>query len=122
MRGLLAATPDPRWGPMPYAGFLTVVAGRDSSTSEGARAIFLAACKSDAATNGGLVSVNRVRRLLSDSEFEIEPRLFSALWSVYTGPGRPMEVVGYELCVGSTSRNDGKPYKVRRWTAQLHAD
>lgn len=75
---------------------------------------FLAACEADAKAHGGVVSVNRVRSMLQT--LSIPPRRFSALWSHYTGTGRPMRRTGrWEPCQGGTNRNEGKPYPLRKW-------
>ena len=80
---------------------------------------FLEACKSDADTHDGIVSVNRVRALLTiDGELQIDPRAFSGLWSTNTGPGKAMVKTGsWIVCEGSGSGNDGRPYPERRWVA-----
>lgn len=76
--------------------------------------LFLDACRRDAMANDGLVSVNRVRRLLADHD--IPPRRYSALWANNTGHGRPMiKADAWETCAGSASGNDGRPYPLRRW-------
>lgn len=81
---------------------------------------FLGACEADALTHNGLVSVNRVRTALTvDGELQVDPRAFSAMWAHATGRGRPMvRAEGWELCSGSTSGNDGKPYRMRRWVGE----
>lgn len=82
--------------------------------------LFLAACEADADAHDGLVSVNRVRALLVDAD--IPPRRYSSLWSHFTGAGRPMEKAYHpngdpiwEICEGSPSHNDGRPFQLRRW-------
>lgn len=76
--------------------------------------LFLAACKRDAEIHGGFVSVNRVRALLVDAD--IPPRRYSALWAHFTGEGKPMvKADTWETCSGSTSGNDGRPFRLRRW-------
>lgn len=93
---------------------LRVVADPTHPVGRDVPALFLAACEADAYTHGGLVSVNRVRRLLAADD--IPPRRFSALWSAFTGPGRPMRRTGRWIeCEGSESGNNGKPYPERRW-------
>lgn len=97
--------------------------GSVSPSKAEVRDTFLAACRRDAMANGGLVSVNRVRQLLAGED--IEPRRYSALWSHFTGRGRPMRKVTdleaskgmprWEVCEGSTSGNDGRPFPLRRW-------
>lgn len=98
---------------------LALIADVESPVGRDVPALFLAACERDAATHDGLVSVNRVRALLADED--IPPRRYSSLWGHYTGPGRPM-VKAYtdgqplwETCQGSPSRNDGRPFQLRRW-------
>lgn len=75
---------------------------------------FLSACEADAKAHAGVVSVNRVRAMLET--VGIPPRRFSAMWSHYTGEGRPMRrLPRWEECRGSASRNNGKPYPIRKW-------
>lgn len=75
---------------------------------------FLSACKADAAAHVGLVSVNRVRELCRP--LNIPPRSWSSWWSHHTGPGQVMEKTRrIDEFRGSTNRNDGKPYFLRRW-------
>ncbi len=75
---------------------------------------FLAACRLDAMAHDGEVSVNRVRALMSDAG--IEPHRYSAFWNTFTGKGRPMvKADAWEVCEGSTSGNDGRPFRLRRW-------
>lgn len=87
------------------------------------RGLFLAACRRDAMAHGGLVSVNRVRQLLADAD--IPPRRYSAMWAHFTGRDKPMvkaftgdgTVPLWEVCQGSGSGNDGRPFQMRRWVA-----
>lgn len=78
---------------------------------------FLDACQSDARDHGGIVSVNRVRSLLTNRHgLTIEPRRLSALWNAHTGRGKAMVTTGdWETCQGSSSGNDGRPFRLRRW-------
>jgi hypothetical protein len=78
---------------------------------------FLAACQSDALTHGGLVSVNRVRRRMSnDYGLTIHPRTYSAFWSKACARGGPMvTTTEWELCTDTRGRNGGKPQRYRRW-------
>lgn len=94
--------------------------GSVSPSKEEVRERFLDACCIDAANHGGLVSVNRVRALLADAD--IEPHRYSALWSHFTGRGKPMEKarladgsIMWQTCHGSKSGNDGRPFPLRRW-------
>lgn len=104
----------PRWEPTDAADLLTLVADADRSTGRDVPALFLAACEADAKAHGGLVSVNRVRAALTDTD--IPPRRYSALWAHYTGRGKPMVKTGeWEVCAGSSSGNDGRPFPLRRW-------
>lgn len=82
-------------------------------------ALFLEACRVDAERHGGYVSVNNVRRILSDSDgLIIEPRRFARLWQKHTGPWQAMvTTMEVEVCSGSTSGNDGRLYRLRRWVA-----
>jgi hypothetical protein len=86
---------------------------RDSDAND-----FLNACREDHEEHGS-VSVNRVRaRLTVNGRLSIPARRFSALWSIHTGKDRPMVKTGkWEICQGSTSRNNGRPYPLRRWVA-----
>lgn len=84
--------------------------------------VFLDACEADAAAHDGLVSVNRVRALVQESGHTIDPARYSAFWSRFTGKGRPMrKATGddtpepWEVCQGSTSNNNGRPYRLRVW-------
>jgi hypothetical protein len=107
---------------------LAAVAEPHPAIGADAPALFLAACKRDAETHDGLVSVNRVRALLADSD--IPPRRYSALWAHFTGPGKPMRKATqfnsftqmveplWETCAGSTSGNDGRPFQLRRWVGE----
>jgi hypothetical protein len=101
----------------PTADLLLLVAGTTTPLGGERYEAFLAACEADAAAHGGLVSVNRVRAAMSvDGRLQLEPRAFSAMWSTATGRGKPMVKTGqWETCAGSSSRNDGRPYPVRRW-------
>lgn len=106
-----------RWEPVDdnTADLLSVLADPSPTIGADVPALFLAACEADAYTHGGLVSVNRVRRLLADAD--IPARRYSALWSHFTGRGKPMvKAPGeWEVCSGSTSGNDGRPFPLRRW-------
>lgn len=104
----------PRWEATDSADLLELVADTENPVGRDVPALFLAACEADARAHCGLVSVNRVRRLLAAED--IPPRRYSALWSHYTGRGKPMVKTGdWEVCTGSTSGNDGRPYPLRRW-------
>lgn len=105
----------PAWAPFDdsTADLLSLVADPHPAISADVPALFLAACEADANTHGGMVSVNRVRAALADAD--IEHHRFSALWSRFTGQGRPMVRDGWETCSGSASGNNGKPYPLRRW-------
>lgn len=72
----------------PTADLLTLVADTEHPVGRDAVEAFLAACKADADSHGGLVSVNRVRARLADQQ--IDPRRYSSLWSAFTGKGKPM--------------------------------
>lgn len=81
---------------------------------------FLDACKRDALDHDGIVSVNRVRELLSDRDFE--HHRYSSFWANFTGNDRPMRKATvedidppWETCEGSPSGNNGRPYRLRRW-------
>lgn len=112
----------PRWEPVDSTTADLLSGLADPSPIIGADVIdlFLAACEADAATHDGLVSVNRVRTRLADAD--IPARRYSALWSHYTGKDRPMVKARHEdgspmweVCSGSTSGNDGRPFPLRRW-------
>lgn len=75
---------------------------------------FLSACKADGLAHAGVVSVNRVRTMLEG--LDIEHHQFSAMWSHYTGLGKPMRHLGrIEQIRGSASRNNGKWIPLRMW-------
>lgn len=76
--------------------------------------LFLDACRRDAAAHSGFVSVVRVRRLLADAQ--IPPARLSAMWSHWTGAGKPMRRAdGFDANDGETTRNGNKVYPRRRW-------
>lgn len=108
----------PQWSPVDdtTADLLSVLADPSPTVGADVPVVFLAACRRDAMANGGLVSVNRVRALLADED--IEPHRFSALWSHHTGRGKQMVKDGWEICSGSASGNDGRPYPLRRWVGE----
>jgi len=95
---------------------LHLVADLDSPIGADVPTLFLDACRRDAMAHNGEVSVNRVRALLADAD--IQPRRYSSLWSQFTGPGRPMQKIkgDWDVCKGSKSHNDGRPFPKRRWT------
>jgi hypothetical protein len=106
----------PHWGPTPAAELLQSLTHETGVVGRDCRKLFLSACEADAALHGGYVSVNRVRQRLSDAGADIPPRKYSAMWSAYTGRGKPMvKVQEWERCSGSGSRNDGRPFPMRRW-------
>jgi hypothetical protein len=106
----------PRWESTPAPALLKWVASAGSA-AVGDSAAFLAACKDDADANSGFISVNRVRALVAEHGVEYDPRRWSALWSAHTGRGKCMQKVagGWEVAAGAPSRNDGRPYPLRRW-------
>lgn len=82
--------------------------------SGGVEAEFLAACKADAEAHLGYISVNRVRELCKP--LNVPPRRWSSLWTHNTGPGRPMQkTLRVDEIRGCTSRNDGRPFFLRKW-------
>jgi len=113
----------PHWEPLDpdTRDTLHLVADVASPIGADAPALFLDACRRDAETHGGEVSVNRVRALLADAD--IPPRRYSSLWAAFTGHGKPMRKVTegdrWEVCKGSKSGNDGKPQPTRRWVGAL---
>ena len=106
---------EPHWEPTDEFDLLSLVAAGPLAGND-AEVRFLRACEIDAALHGW-VSVNRVRAALSNEHgLTIEPRQFSALWSANTGRGKAMvKADEWEICEGSTSGNDGRPYRLRRW-------
>ena len=103
----------PKFAPVdePTADLLTLVADVDNPVGRDLPALFLAACERDAAAHDGLVSVNRVSAALPEDITSTER--YSAMWSHYTGKGRPMvKADGWEIREGSRSGNDGKPVKL----------
>lgn len=120
----MTTSSNPRWSPVDDDTYdlLTAVADPNPLIGADVPTLFLDACRADAIDHGGYVSVNRVRARLADHD--IPPRRYSALWSHFTGPGKPMTKAVdqdghniWEQCSGSTSGNDGRPYPVRRWVA-----
>lgn len=106
----------PRWEPVDSdtSDLLTLVAEVEASVGRDAPDLFLAACRRDAMAHDGIVSVNRVRVLMAEAQ--VEPHRYSAFWSAFTGRGKPMvKAEGWETCEGSSSGNDGRPYRLRRW-------
>lgn len=112
----------PRWAPVDdeTADLLALVADTERVVGADVPALFLAACEADAQAHDGLVSVNRVRARLADAD--IPPRRYSSLWSRFTGTDKPMRKMTpadgaqvWEICEGSRSGNDGRPFPLRRW-------
>lgn len=107
----------PAWSPVDddTADLLSVLADPHPIVGADVPDLFLDACRRDALAHDGLVSVNRVRELLAAAD--IPARRYSALWSHFTGKGKPMvkELGKWEVCSGSTSGNDGRPFPLRRW-------
>lgn len=99
---------------------LALIADEERVVGRDAVDLFLDACRRDAMAHDGLVSVNRVRQLMKDAD--IEHHRYSAFWSHFTGKGRPMvKATGdqaWEVCEGSESGNDGRPYRLRRWVGE----
>lgn len=112
----------PRWEPTDEYDLLDALADPHPIIGADVPELFLDACARDAATHDGLVSVNRVRARLADHK--IPARRYSALWAHFTGLGKPMTKATdpetneqlCEVCKGSESGNDGRPYPLRRWT------
>lgn len=91
--------------------------------------VFLDACAADAAIHDGLVSVNRVRALVQETGYEISPARYSAFWAHFTGKDRPMRKATtddvdepWEVCEGSESNNNGRPYRLRVWVGRTTND
>lgn len=107
----------PQWAPVDddTADLLSVLADPHPIAGADATAAFLVACERDADAHDGLVSVNRVRALMAEAD--IPPRRYSAMWSHFTGEGKPMvKAPGkWEICEGSPSGNNGRPFPLRRW-------
>lgn len=106
---------------------LSLVADAGRPVGNADESAFLDACRRDAMANDGLVSVNRVRELMSARD--IEHHRYSAFWSRFTGKDRPMvkaftlgadgeRVPIWETCKGSPTGNDGRPFAVRRWVGE----
>lgn len=109
-------TVEPRWDSAGQPDLLTLVANVPGVVGRDANELFLAACKADAERHGGYVSVNRVRGLLASWRADIPPRRYSAMWFANTGIGKPMvRLRKWEVCAGSTSGNDGRPFALRLW-------
>ena len=104
---------------------LALVADPDSPVGRSDLGVFLAACEADARDHGGIVSVNRVRAALDEAD--IEPHRYSSFWSHFTGKSRVMRKATtedvadpWEICQGSPSGNDGRPYPLRVWVGAEH--
>lgn len=115
-------TTTPHWSPVPdeTATLLDLLADPNPTVGADVPVLFLNACRRDALAHDGLVSVNRVRRLLAADK--IPPRRYSSLWSAFTGRDKPMVKARaadgsqlWEVCEGSASGNDGRPFPLRRW-------
>jgi len=116
MSSMSQGTPEPRWKPTPEAEFLALVADVHNIARRDPTRLFLAACRADACLHHGKVSVNRVRLRLAAAGVAIPARRYSAMWSAFTGPGKPMvKLKEWEVCAGSLSGNDGRPFALRRW-------
>jgi hypothetical protein len=112
----MVGTDEPVFGPTNVHELLDQVATASRGASPDNPSIFLAACYWAAVCNDGYVSVNDVRTICARIGADIPPRQYSAMWSRYTGVGRPMITVpGWEMCAGSASGNDGRPYRLRLW-------
>ena len=111
----------PTWSADPHTmDLLEAIADAERATARDMPAAFLAACEADARAHGGVVSVNRVSAALPEDI--TSTHRFSALWSHYTGKGRPMRTATtadlahpWEVRQGSRSGNDGKPVRLRIW-------
>lgn len=107
----------PHFAPADEATYdlLALVADPDRATGRDAVEAFLAACRRDARANGGVVSVNRVRDLMSAAQ--IQPQRYSSLWSAFTGDGKPMRRIedAWEINLDKKGRNHGKPLALREW-------
>lgn len=111
-------TAQPQWSPVDdeTSDLLTLVADVDHPVGSDAPGLFLDACRRDAAAHDGIVSVNRVRTLMAEAD--VEPQRYSAFWAAFTGRDKPMvKTDGWEVCEGSTSGNNGRPFPLRRWVA-----
>lgn len=112
----MVVTSEPVFGPNNVHELLERVAHGSGSAGRDSATIFLAACYWAAICKDGYVSVNDVRHICDRIGANIPPRRYSAMWSRFTGPGRPMvKAPGWEQCAGSKSGNDGRPYPVRLW-------
>lgn len=79
---------------------------------------FRDACHADALAHDGVVDPNRVRaRLLVGGVLDINPRRYSALWSIASGRGGYLEkTTQYVDITGPGSRGNGnKRVPLRRW-------
>lgn len=104
----------PSFEPTDVYDLLHLVADTERVVGQSDVDAFLDACRRDAMAHDGIVSVNRVRALMDGRD--IEHHRYSAFWSRFTGKDRPMvKAEGWETCEGSTSGNDGRPYRLRRW-------
>jgi hypothetical protein len=109
-------TTQPTWSRLDEAtaDLLTLVADPEHPVGRDAVDAFLAACRRDARANGGMVSSQRVRSLLTGAQ--IPARRYSALWAAYTGPGKPMRRTDvWELNTDKAGRNAGRPSILRTW-------
>lgn len=115
-------TTQPQWSSVdePTADLLTLVADPERPVGRTDVDAFLDACRRDAMAHDGLVSVNRVREVMESHD--IEHHRYSAFWSRFTGKDRPMvKADEWEVCSGSKSGNDGRPYRLRRWVGSAAA-
>lgn len=81
---------------------------------------FLDACRRDAMANGGQVSVNRVRELMSNHYgLTIHSQTYSSFWNRATGTSGPMVTTkDWDVCNDKRSGNGGKPQRFRRWVGE----
>lgn len=109
----------PKWSQVDdeTADLLVLVADVERVVGQADVMTFLEACRRDAMANDGLVSVNRVRKLMEQRN--VEPHRYSSFWSRFTGKDRPMRKTDeWEICRGSASGNDGRPFPIRRWVGE----
>ena len=80
-------------------------------------ALFLRACWQDAMAHGHYVSVQRVRRRMSNEHgLIVHPRTYSAFWSRACAKGGPMvTTVEWDLNDDKRGKNSGKPQRLRKW-------
>lgn len=107
----------PSWQPVDdeTADLLSLIA--DDPRKDADYALFLRVCWQDAKAHGDYVSVQRVRRRMSNEHgLIVHPRTYSAFWSKACAKAGPMvTTTEWDLNDDKRARNGGKPQRLRKW-------